>query len=138
MYADFEYYTTEFYGDLVPAESFNKYAMRASAFIDYYTLGKAAKNAALPEVKRACCALAEKYFLIDAANRAAASAALGMGAAGEKASETVGSYSVTYRSGGESIAAALNTEKDIESHLTATARMYLANTGLLYRGGGCC
>ena len=122
MYADYNYYTTVFYGTILTQEQFPKYATAASDFIDYITYGKAAANADLPAVKKCCCALADQYVAIQNAQaRAAASS-------GEIQSESVGSHSRTFRSGAEIIQAA-------EAGLGAIARRYLLPTGLLYRGG---
>ena len=49
----------------------------------------------------------------------------------EKQSESVGSWSVSYRSGTEAM-------QEAKAQLKAAAEMYLANTGMLYRGGRCC
>lgn len=118
MYADYEYYTNVFYGTQIKEEEFNAACSRASDYIRYITKGKATED--IPEVKNAACAIAERYQTIEKAREQA----LG----GVKATETVGSWSVSYRSG-----------KDISdaygSELYSIATMYLANTGLLYRGG---
>ena len=123
MYADYEYYTEVFFGTQIAEQEFNAVCARASDYIDYITKGKAtADNEA---VKKAVCAVAEHYQTIEKAR----ADALG----GVKASESVGSWSVSYRSG-EDIAAAYGSE------LYAIALRYLASSGLLYRGvrcGGC-
>lgn len=52
-------------------------------------------------------------------------------------SETVGGYSRTLATGGESALSALNATDGAKKLLAETCREYLAHTGLLYRGGGC-
>ena len=127
-YADYIFYTTEYLGTTLTEEEFPQLAARASDFIDYYTGGKAA--GALTEkqataVKKACCAIAESYRVILMARASAGSES------GELASESVGSYSRSYRSGTETAAFA-------EQGLANICGRYLAFTGLLYRGGVCC
>ena len=132
MYADYMYYTVEFYGDVIPEEKFPKYASAASDFIDYMTMGRAVNNADLPEVKKCCCALAEQYLSIDAVRKAAAAKVTDEGII---ASESVGSHSRSFRNGvdGE------QTIQAAEAALAGIVRRYLMPTGLLYRGGvyGC-
>lgn len=122
VYADYTYYTDVFLGSALSETQFPPAAERASEYIDYITRGKATDTDA---VKRACCALAEAYGAIE---RVKAST---LTESGELQSQSVGSYSVTYRSGAE-VAAGL------EADLYRVAQRYLARTGLLYRGGGCC
>ena len=118
---DYTFYATEFYGNMIKEEDFNRLASKASADIMAYTRNKATREN--DAVQRACCALAEQYAIIDKAEQSAIS--------GEVASETVGAWSRTYRNGAETAAAA-------RSEITQIMRSYLAPTGLLYRGGCCC
>ena len=53
----------------------------------------------------------------------------------EVKSETVGSYSRTLATGGESAFSALNATDGAKKLLAETCMEYLAHTGLLYRGG---
>ena len=138
VYADYGYYTGTYLGTLVCNDKFPRLAVRASSFLDYYTSGKAQKNADLDAVKMACCALVDQYAMIDAAQAAAVKniTAAADGAAAVK-SETVGSYSRTLATGGETALSALTTAESIRKTLAETAAEYLAHTGLLYRGRGC-
>lgn len=131
MYADYSYYISEYMGDLIPpGVDFNRCAAQASRYIDYYTMGKAAKSKDVDAVKMACCAIAEQYYTINNAQKAAVKAAES-GGVGEIQSESVGSYSRTYRSNGDVASSA-------RSSLAQIAKQYLAGTGLLYRGGCLC
>ena len=136
MYADYTYYTGTYYGTQIASADWNRLATRASDFIDYYTLGRASQFVeAHPEsdaVKKCCCALAEMYQNIEKARESASAAA---GDSGMLQSESVGSYSRTYRNGAESYAQTDELEK---AEATGIAQRYLLQTGLLYRGiGGC-
>lgn len=137
MYAEYTFYTGTYYGTQIAEADWNRLATRASDFIDYYTLGKAAAwSEANPDndaVRKCCCALAERYQLIEQARSNALSAA--QSDSGELQSESVGSYSRTYRDAASSAAAADELAK---TALTSVAQQYLLHTGLLYRGiGGC-
>lgn len=122
MYATYAFYVNSFLGDILTVDNFNKAATRASDYIDALTMNKARDYTADDAVQRACCAIAELMQSKDVAKASAAS--------GEIASESVGSHSVSYRSGAEVSAA-------IDAEISKTATMYLANTGLLYRGVPC-
>lgn len=137
VYADFAYYSGTYMGT-VSEENFLRLAVRASSFLDYYTLNKAKNNADLDAVKMCCCALVDKYAVIEAA-QALAMKNLANAAANdaEVKSETVGSYSRTMATGGESALSALNATDGAKKLLAATCNEYLTHAGLLYRGGGC-
>ena len=122
-YADYEYYTAAYLGKTIQKADFPRLSLRASYFLDYYTQGRAASNSELDALKMACCAVAEQYQSIDLA--------------GELQSQSVGSWSKAYRSGGESAQQATAVAQSAQTHLASVAAQYLAGTGLLYRGRGC-
>lgn len=136
-YADYTYYAGIYIGS-VSKEDFPRLAVRASSFLDYFTQNRAKDNVDLDAVKMCCCALVDKYAVIEAA-QALAMKNLANAAANdaEVKSETVGSYSRTLATGGESAMSALNTTDGAKKLLAETCMEYLAHTGLLYRGGGC-
>lgn len=136
-YADYTYYAGIYMGS-VSEEDFPRLAVRASSFLDYFTQNRAKENVELDAVKMCCCALVDKYAVIEAA-QALAMKNLANAAANdaEVKSETVGSYSRTLATGGESALSALNTTDGAKKLLAETCMEYLAHTGLLYRGGGC-
>ena len=128
MYADFDFYENEFFGDAISEDDFDKYATRASDFIDYMTMGKAEEYAALPAVQKCCCALAEQYQIIAAVSKAAAAKVTEDGII---ASESVGSHSRSFRNGVDGAQAVAAERKELAN----IVRQYLMPTGLLYRGG---
>lgn len=123
MYADYKYYTDTYIGSALTVDEFARAATRASSFLDYFTRNKA-KDYTGDELKMCCCALAEQYQIIENAQTQSMSG-------GELQSQTVGSWSKSYRSGTETAAAAREA-------LAGIATRYLAHTGLLYRGGVRC
>ena len=137
-YADFEYYANTYLGAAIEYNDFSRLSLRASAFLDYYTQGRAAKNAELDALKMCCCAIAEQYQYIDTAKALAQkSITSSLENNGELQSQTVGSWSKTYRSGGDSAQQALSSVQTAQAALATIAQQYLAGTGLLYRGRGC-
>lgn len=138
-YADYDFYLNTYLGTAIEEADFPRLSLRASSFLDYYTQGKAALNADLDALKMACCAVAEQYQIIDMA-RALAQKSLSSSLShdsGELQSQSVGNWSKTYRSGGESASQAEASASSAQSELAAIANLYLAGTGLLYRGRGC-
>lgn len=133
-YADYGYYKEVYLGTALDREDFTRLALRASEYIDRYTRGRAAAAVGTEQVKKACCALAEKSALIEQAE-ALARASLAQSGGTPLESETVGAYSVSYRGGGDCAASAQGVSAGAESALAETARSLLAGTGLCYRGG---
>lgn len=122
-YTTYEFYANCFMGDSVPVDDFPRLAERASDYIDYITMGRATCNSV--DVQKACCAIAEQLYVVDRAKTAS------LTESGELASQTVGAWSKTYRSGAESA-------KAYEDQVFNIAQRYLLKTGLLYRGGVRC
>ena len=139
IYADYDFYRSEYFGQIIEEADFPRLALHASQYIDYITQGRADRSAGLEAVKMCCCALAEHYQTIETA-QALAQKHLAAGAAdsAEVQSETVGSWSRSYRSGGDSAQSAAQAAEAGRSALLDDARRYLTNTGLLYRGGRRC
>ena len=133
-YADYTYYYSTYMGTM-SEEDFSRLAVRASSYLDYYTRDKAKDNADLDAVKMCCCALVDVYKLIETAKELANKDMTAGLSSDAIQSETVGGYSRTMRSGGEGASSSLQAGLDAKKQLAETAKEYLANTGLLYRGG---
>lgn len=122
VYADIDYYTGTYREDaapLIPYELYGIYARKASADIDQYTFGNIGDN--IPEaVQLCCCELAEALYNIDSS-----------AAPGGVSSEKVGDVTVNYESGE---LRRQNLPKTIKSIIYS----WLADTGLLHRGGDLC
>ena len=133
-YADYTYYYGTYMGTM-SEEDFSRLAVRASSYLDYYTRDKAKDNADLDAVKMCCCALVDVYKLIETSKELANKDMTAGLSSDAIQSETVGGYSRTMRSGGDGASSSLQAGLDAKKQLAATAMEYLANTGLLYRGG---
>lgn len=89
-YADYDFYTTSYFGSVVPEADFSRLAERASDFVDTMTFdrlmdGLPADVHSQKRIKKAVCSLAELMYQIELAEKNAANAA----ASG--ASTTIGS-----------------------------------------------
>lgn len=69
VYADYEYYSNQFFGDTIPAADYVKYAVRASREIDRLTMGRAAKAGEnmFPGLSNCTCEIAELLHAEDVA-----------------------------------------------------------------------
>lgn len=129
--ATYDYYQNDFGGTLVPEESFTPMAIKASNYIatiigyaDCEALDCNSKRAVL----NACCACSETFYSYSESQHAATEHA-------GKTSETVGKYSVSY--GGATFSDFSENSSKMQNALYGSIRMYLAGTGLLYRGINC-
>lgn len=79
-YADYDFYTTSYFGSVVPETDFSRLAERASDFVDTMTFDRLVDG--LPEnersqkrIKKAVCSLAELMYQIELAEKNATNAA---------------------------------------------------------------
>jgi len=117
IYADFNFYTAEYFGSKIPEKDFNFYAMRASEELDSRTFGRIAEIT--PAIRKACCAVAEVLYS-DGVSHAKSERGI--------SSEKVGNYSVSYSG------SSAETDKTVNRRVKSEIEKYLGNTGLLYRG----
>ena len=79
-YADYDFYTTSYFGSAVPETDFSRLAERASDFVDTMTFdrlvdGLPADERSQKRIKKAVCSLAELMYQIELAEKNAANAA---------------------------------------------------------------
>lgn len=118
-YADYNYYTTQYYGDRIPEDVFQRYARWSSALIDRLTSGRIRQMESVPDcVRDAMCAAADVYYLEKKK--------------GENLirSESNDGYSVSFGDAGK--------EDVIVQQAAMEIRSYLGGSDLLFRGGDCC
>lgn len=161
-YTDFEFYTTTYHGNVVPEADFSRIADRASDFLDVITFdrlidGLPDNDRAKTKVQKAVCAVAEKLYELELADKQALSAAAGgtssSGSGGATSgvitSRSAGSESISYASPSEmangaktwsAVYQAAGNPQETNKILESTARLYLTgvkdNNGvnLLYAG----
>jgi hypothetical protein len=122
-YATFAQYTTDYLGTAIASADFARLALRASAVIDQVTFQRTAaiilaatEIVTIDLIAMATCAVAEEILSIE-----------GSGNVDGIQSESIGSNSVTYTKNAH--AQLTSNEK-----LARAAKLYLASTGLMYRG----
>lgn len=79
-YADYEFYTTSYFGNVVPETDFPRLAERAGDFVDLMTYDRLVDGLPTNEhsqkrIKKAVCSLAEILYQIELAEKNAANAA---------------------------------------------------------------
>lgn len=79
-YADYDFYTTSYFGSVVPEADFPRLAEKASDFVDLMTSdrlvdGLPTNERSQKRIKKAVCSLAELMYQIELAEKNAASAA---------------------------------------------------------------
>ena len=121
MISDYDFYQTEYFGKLLTSEEFPEYATRADAWLSELTFDRYSSpdlsESQLKAVKLAECAVADLWYQLQ--TEQASNPAI--------SKETVGSHSVTYRTGTEAASG-------WAARIYETAARYLMTTGLLYRG----
>ena len=118
-YADLAFYMTEYGGNIIPNEQFQRVITRASTDIEAITFSRVDENNIPEEVKAAACAVAEVIYKAESSTE------------GEKKSENTDGYSVTYvteQTDGEI------KEVILRKKQYAAAYPHLVLTGLLSRG----
>ena len=118
-YADYEFYTKSFFGNVVPESDFIRLVERASDFLDTLTFDRLTDGLPTPEkyqkrIKKAVCAVAEIYYQLDLAQKQALASASGASAAtdangittGIITSKSSGSESISYATAQQTGAAA--------------------------------
>lgn len=108
-YADYDFYTESYYGNVVPKADFDRLAARASDFIDTLTFdnlvdGLPADKRSQKRIKKAVCSLAELMYQIELAEKNAISQAsagatdtnVGHKSTGVVTSVSSGSESISY------------------------------------------
>lgn len=80
-YVDYDFYTESYYGNVVPEADFDRLADRASDFIDTVTYGNLedglpTERKSLNRLKKAVCAVADKMYDLELAERNATNAAM--------------------------------------------------------------
>lgn len=161
-YTDFEFYATTYHGNVVPEADFPRIADRASDFLDVITFdrlvdGLPDDERAKTKVQKAVCAVAEKLYELELAEKQANAAALagassgtsGGATSGVIASRSAGSESISYASLSDTASGAKNwsavyqaagNPQETNKILESAARLYLTRVRddkgvlLLYAG----
>lgn len=133
-YADYGFYTTSYYGDVVPESSFEKYIEKSMDQLSCITLNSIPDvglldGKSLEKVKKANCALAEVLYRLDTAMNSANSQS-----DSNVKSKSSGGESITYGNSETIITKAVSDEKVKNKLMYDSIKIYLWDTGYLYRG----
>lgn len=113
-YATYDFYQESFGGNAIPQADFDRFAKRASEYLDLVTHGRAAFYWDDEDlVKKACCAVAEAIKINEEG--------------GGVVAESVGKITRNY-------AAGITNTPNEEERLSIAVCRYLLPTGLLYLG----
>lgn len=145
-YTTFTFYEQTYHGNVVPAEEFDRIADRASDFLDTITFDRLADGLpfyerAATKVQKAVCAVCDKLYQLDLAEKQALSSAGGTSSGGAGGvtsgvitSRSSGSESISYASPSEmangakawsAVYQAAGNEQEINKLLWSTAAPYL-------------
>lgn len=161
-YTDFDFYIKTYHGNVIPAADFERVSDRASDFMDIITFdrlvdGLPSDERAATKVQKAVCAVAEKLYELELAEKQANAAALagassgtpGGATSGVIASRSAGSESISYASLSDTASGAKNwsavyqaagNPQETNKILESAARLYLTGVRddkgvlLLYAG----
>lgn len=135
MYADYEFYITKYFGELVSDTEYPKYELRAREELDYYTRMRIPfiNDGKMNKVKMCECKLVDLLYSYDQEVKKIKEYE-DKSIQGIVASETVGKQSVSYQ---KTVLRDIKTvEKERDEMIGKTIRKDLSMTGLLYRGVG--
>lgn len=129
MYADYEFYTSEYLlgkAPTVPEESFPYWEREARMQIDSYTFGRIGSLPESPEEVKLCtCAVAEGLYQADKAKAEQQESGL---------AGPLSSWSNDGQSGTVDLSNSTLTETGKMKEVRRLIAQYLCNTGLMYRG----
>lgn len=156
QYVDYEFYTKEYYGDVINESDFAKYSDRASDKLDYltsyrlkvvdgkivYSNNHEVDDITSTKVKKAVCKLAEVLNDVDLYEKQSRQSLVyeetENGLKGKVISSVhSGSESISYAVNNSSttlVGTAMTDKKAREQLFLDTVREYLSDTGLLYAG----
>ena len=146
-YTDFEFYATTYHGNVVPEADFPRIADRASDFLDVITFDRLVDGLPSDErsdtkVQKAVCAVSDKLYELELAEKQALSAAAGKSSSsgsggatsGVITSRSAGSESISYASPSEmangaktwsAVYQAAGDEEATNNLLYSAAKLYL-------------
>ena len=135
MYADYEFYTTEYFGELVSDTEYPKYELRAREELDYYTRMRIPfiSDDKMNKVKMCECKLIDLLYDYDHEVKKIKEYE-DKSIQGIVASETVGKQSVSYQK--TTLRDIKTVEQECDEMISKIIRKDLSMTGLLYRGVG--
>lgn len=135
MYADYEFYKTEYFGELVNDTEYPKYELKARDELDYYTRMRIPfiNEDKMNKVKMCECKLIDLLYSYNQEVKKIKEYE-DKSIQGVVASETVGKQSISYQKA--SLRDIKTVEHECDEMISKIIRKDLSMTGLLYRGVG--
>lgn len=134
MYADYKFYTSEYFGELVNDTDYPKYELKARDELDYYTrmrIPYIKKETIFTKVKMCQCKLIDLFYNYNQELKKIKEYE-DKTIQGVIASETVGKQSVSYQKA--NLRNVDVVKKELNQEIFKIIQKELAYTGLLYRG----
>lgn len=133
MITSYDFYTSNYFGDIIPEKSFQKVVSKAEDDLHELTFDRLKDTTEYEDkVQKAVCALAEVQYQIDIAMKATMVHEDGNG--GVIKSKSSGGESISYDVSNNLIYAVLKDETAQKKLKYNTVAKYLRGTGLLYAG----
>ena len=133
MITNYEFYTSKYFGDIIPDTAFDRFASRAEDDLHELTFDRLKDTTEYEDkVQKAVCELAEVLYQIDIAMKATMVHEDGNG--GVIKSKSSGGESISYDVSSNLIYVVLKDEAAQKKLKYNTVAKYLRGTGLLYAG----
>lgn len=133
MISTYCFYTSKYYGDIIPEPAFEKFASMAEDDVHRFTFDRLKSCRSYGDnVKKAVCAVADINYQIEQTMKNTGSNADGTGKLIK--SKSSGNESISYETGRNMITAVLTDVKAQERLKYNAVAKYLAGTGLMYAG----
>lgn len=132
MFTTYEYYINNYYGDVIDAPAFSKWASKASDKLQYFCSNRINEyylDVFSDAIQNATCALAEALYKLNYAEINATSTEHG-----NIKSMSSGGQSVTFGNNETIYNTILGNEKAQKQHLYNIAKEHVGYTGLMYAG----
>lgn len=135
MYADYEFYKNEYFGELVDDTEFPKYESRTRNELDYYTCDRilhVKREDVMNKVKMCQCKLIDLFKNYDQEIKKIQEYEEKTIKGSVVSSETVGKHSVSFQKA--TLKDVKAVKEELEQEISMIIRRDLSITGLLYRG----
>ncbi len=127
-YVDYNYYIRDFENDIIPPESFNRFAREASNKVRYYTSNRINSDNLNDDIRNATCLIAELLF-----NQEKLKLQVTNTTEKQIASETLGPRSISYTNNVQYQNTQIKTEQELNSAIYKICKEHI-NEELLFRG----
>ena len=126
---DYDYYSKNYGGSSIPESSFQKYSIKASSKVNFFTFNRISSDNLTDIIKNTVCEIAEVIYSqdmkIDKVENDSQK---------EVVSETVGPHSKTFSSKSSLLAQRILSSTELDYKCYEICYQKIADTGLMFRG----